>query len=249
MIKKTLKTILVLSFVVLAVAYLKKDNLPDNTEILPEIYQNPIQTKTDHSPFNIEAENMVYSIKPLYNYELYGMVVSYHYCGVWWDIYHHDLWKDYINIKDLCVVWGENIETEVYKDMEFSSNSWTCNYRWPDSQVKKRFCKTCLSNNHLLSEYQGIKRKLMNTEIGDQIYIKGYLAEYSQEASSFKRGTSITRTDTGNGACETIYIEDYQILKKANAVWHHLFGFSKYAVLCCILLLFIMFFTSKHNPD
>jgi hypothetical protein len=247
MTKKLLRIILVVSFVIFAASYIKKDGFPDNTEILDDLYTPPVQTKVYMDAFDIEVEDVVYTIQPLYSYELYGMVVSQHYCGVWWDMYHHDLWKDFINIKDLCVVWGENIETEVYKDMEFSSNSWTCNYRWPNSEVRKRFCKTCLSNNHILSESKTINRLLMDTEVGDQIYLKGYLAQYSHSNNSFNRGTSITRTDTGNEACETIYIEDYEILKKANPQWRMLYTLSKYAVFLSLFLMLAIFIFSKKD--
>jgi hypothetical protein len=50
------------------------------------------------------------------------------------------------------------------------------------------------------------------------------LASYRNPANHFFRGTSTVRTDTGNGACETIYVSEFQILKKANtrvrAVYH-----------------------------
>ena len=52
---------------------------------------------------------------------------------------------------------------------------------------------------------------------GDQIKIKGYLVDYKVAKDGqtlFTRGTSTTRTDNGNGACETIYVEDVEIIRK-----------------------------------
>jgi len=76
----------------------------------------------------------------------------------------------------------------------------------------------------------------METSVGDQIYFKGYLAEYAHSNRTFTRGTSTSRTDTGNGACETVYVEDYQILRQANRAgdWH--LGFqntSSWELSCC----------------
>ena len=48
--------------------------------------------------------------------------------------------------------------------------------------------------------------------------IKGMLANYENQANNFERGTSITRTDTGNGACETVYVTDFSIVKKGQQV-------------------------------
>jgi hypothetical protein len=60
----------------------------------------------------------------------------------------------------------------------------------------------------------------------------------------FHRGTSTNRIDTGNGACETIYVEDYQILKTGNPFWRVTFTISKYVILGSLLLLIIRFFRS-----
>jgi hypothetical protein len=49
----------------------------------------------------------------------------------------------------------------------------------------------------------------MASEPGDHIRLKGVLAKYANKDSGFNRGTSITREDTGNGACETIYLNEF----------------------------------------
>jgi hypothetical protein len=74
--------------------------------------------------------------------------------------------------------------------------------------------------------------------------LRGYLAEYSHSNRDFHRGTSTHRTDTGNGACETIYVEDYQILKTGNPFWRMTHTFSKYVILLSLLLLITRFFRS-----
>lgn len=239
-----LRLTLLISIGLFAISYLLKDNLPDGGDILEELLQHPVQREVDMAPFEIEAGEIVYTITPLYTYELYGMVVSHHNCGTWWDIYHHDQWKDFINVKDLCVIWGNNLQTEVYKDMRFTSDSWTCTYYWPNHEVGSRFDYTRLSNNHLLSHDESVTKALLKTESGDQIYLRGYLAEYSHSNMDFLRGTSTNRTDTGNGACETIYVEDYQILKIGNPFWRMTFTISKYVILGSLALLIIRFFRS-----
>jgi hypothetical protein len=239
-----LRVTLLVSIGLYAISYLLKDDLPDGDDILEDLLQHPVQTEVNMAPFEIEAGEIVYTITPLYTYELYGMVVSYHNCGTWWDIYHHDQWKDFINVKDLCVLWGNNVETEVYKDMRFTSDSWTCTYYWPNDEVGSRFNHTCLSNNHILSHDASVTKAILKTGSGDQIYLRGYLAEYSHSNKDFLRGTSTNRTDTGNGACETIYVEDYQILKTGNPFWRMTFKTSKYVILGSLLLILIRFFRS-----
>ena len=235
---------LLLSIPLLVISYLLKDDLPDREDILEDLVHDPVQTAVNMVPFEIQTEEIVYTITPLHAYELYGLVVSHHNCGTWWDIYHHDQWKDFVNVKDLCVLWGSNVQTEVYKDMRFTSDSWTCTYYWPNHEVGAKFNHTCLSNNHLLSHDESVTKSLLKTSRGDQIHLRGYLAEYSHSNGDFRRGTSTRRTDTGNGACETIYVEEYEILKTGNPFWRMTFTISKHAILLSLLLIIIRFFRS-----
>ena len=39
---------------------------------------------------------------------------------------------------------------------------------------------------------------------------------------AFKRGTSLTRDDTGNGACETIYVQEVEVLRAGGGPWRWL---------------------------
>lgn len=242
-IKKTIKIILLISIILFAVSYFQKDNLPDKQNIVSQLDQKPIQSETSEKSFTVEKEGVVYEIKPLFDYELYGLVVSYNNSKNWFD-YYHEKWNDFINIKDLCVIWGDNINSEVYKSMKFKSGSWTCFAKFKnnaDENMWSKFRNDSLSNNHILSNDEEINKKLMNVEEGDQIYLKGYLVEYSN-SEGFKRGSSTLRTDTGNGACETIYITDFQIIKKGNEEWHSLYDISKYSIIICLIILFLFLF-------
>jgi len=76
--------------------------------------------------------------------------------------------------------------------------------------------------------------------VGDQVRIKGKLinvyAKLVGNRSEFdsewlKWNTSITRTDTGAGACEVIYVEDVQILRKANSISYYLYNLSSWSLL------------------
>lgn len=230
-----LKVALLMGLVLFALSILYKNRLPDSPDIVEDVYQHPVQQETGKEPFTVTAGDITYTITPLYRYELWGMIVSLHRSGGWLDMYHHQIWKDFINTKDVCVVWGaQNIRSEIYKRLKFSSDTWTCYYYWPDRETISLFDQSCLSNNHLLSDDKELNKIVMKAEIGDQIRFKGYLSNYSHSNNAFTRGTSTTRKDTGNGACETIYLEEFEILKRANPVWRCTYAFSKYLIFFCI---------------
>ena len=220
-------------FVILAVsAKMNGTKLPDSAEILPELQTEPVQTRIAKDPFSVQVDEFTYLVKPLYEYALYGLVVSKHHSDSIFD-YHHKRWNDYLNMADLCVVWGSNTNANLHKKLAFENTTWTCWVRWNDRLTAANFRGTQLSNNHLLSEDDYIVDKIKSAEVGDQIYLSGYLAEYYQ--GTFSRGTSTVRDDTGNGACETIYVEQFDILQTANRGWRLLAFLSWFFAAGCFL--------------
>lgn len=145
------------------------------------------------------------------------MVVSLHDADDFLDISHHGSWQDFINLRDLCVIWGDNLSKGLYQKMDFENDSWTCWFSTKDNATWKAFQMDGLSNNHILADDEWLRESIKSAEHGDFIQFTGYLAEYENPANQFKRGTSTIRTDTGNGACETIYLTDFRILRKANS--------------------------------
>lgn len=54
-------------------------------------------------------------------------------------------------------------------------------------------------------------------------FLRAYLAEYSHHhGMPFKRGTSTVRTDSDNGAYETGYVENFEILQHGGGPWRTL---------------------------
>ncbi len=242
--RKIIKIALIASMVIFVITLYPKDKIPEKDEILKNLYQDPVQTETTKEPFEVEKNGITYTITPFYDYELNGMIVSYNNSSNWLD-YYHEKWEDFLNMKDICVIWGENVETEIHKKMKFNNGSWTCYFEFkPDTNNNdwSQFKNENLSNNHLLSNSEEINKKIMSVEKGDQIYLKGYLVKYAKKDRSFERGTSATRTDQGNGACETIYVEDFQILKKANPELREIHLHSQYVIGACLALLMILLF-------
>jgi hypothetical protein len=93
-----------------------------------------------------------------------------------------------------------------------------------------------------------IMTQVNNLARGDQIKIKGKLVNAiinpigKAGVSSITWNTSISRTDSGAGACEVIYVEDIQILREANIVSRILFRISSYGLLLLIAWNVFKFF-------
>lgn len=238
--RRTLQIVFWITIVTLAFSFFMRDRFPASNSILNELEREPIQTETTTPPFQIEKGQVPYTITPLYNYDLVGFVVSEHRTDTWFD-YYHKQWNDSFNVKDLCVIWGDNAMSGIYNNMKFKSGSWTCYYSSSDYATWNAFSHNALSNNHLLTASPEIEKLLLSIRRGDQVRIKGYLAEY-KDNEGFKRGSSITRNDTGNGACETVYVSELQLLRQANPIWRSLFTFSLYLLILITILRIIFFF-------
>ena len=245
--EKIFKILFVLSLTASLYLYFTKDVLPAPSFYDLDQLSDPLQTPTQQKDFTTRASGENYIITPKFDYELDGVVVSYHNSDGFDDVTHHRRWKDFINLRDLCVVWGDNIKSGVYRDMDFHNGTWTCWYSWPNSEVGSRFEKTQLSNNHVLIDDDAIKQALMKSEPGDHIRLKGMLVEYSNPGNGFRRGTSITRTDTGNGACETIYVTDFELIKKANRTLRVFYSFTFWTAIISLLGVIVMLFVAPYR--
>jgi len=228
----------------MAWSFVHKDKLPE-----PDFYQlrqlaEPRQSALRRRPFKVRTGDQTYRIDPKFGYELNGVVVSYHDADSISDIYHDSLWSDYLNLRDLCVIWGDNVANGVYRDMHFNNTTWTCWAHWPDHATGARFDISQLSNNHLLTDQDHVKRQIMEAEPGDQIRFRGYLASYSNLGNGFSRGTSVTRTDRGNGACETVYVTDFEVVGKANRGWRRLFSFAAGLTVISLCGVLVMLFVA-----
>src|SRR5262245_13749089 len=230
-----LRVVLVGSAALVALAWWQRDALPPPDAVVSAAREDPAQTETEAAPFRTTVGGVEYTVRPLYAYDLTGVVVSKHDADTWWD-YIHQAWQDELNVTDLCVIWGVNARTANYRELEYWSGQFECNVRTASTEVWRAFSMSALSNNHLLTDDAAIARTLKRARVGDQVHFRGYLAEYSHEhGQRFFRGTSTTRTDTGNGACETVFATEAEIVREGNHGWRLLYklGLAMFAVALC----------------
>ncbi|MGZ5479021.1 MAG: hypothetical protein ACXWGZ_05470, partial [Candidatus Aminicenantales bacterium] len=63
---------------------------------------------------------------------------------------------------------------------------------------------------------------------------------YGVKGAPYARRSSTLRTDRGNGACEVVYVTEFEILREANSAWRTLYKLSlSLIVLSLAALIFI----------
>ena len=70
------------------------------------------------------------------------------------------------------------------------------------------------ANMHMIPANPAVEKDLKRLRPGELVRIKGYLVDVDH-ASGWMWRTSLTREDTGQGACEIVYVEDVQRLTDA----------------------------------
>lgn len=204
--------------ITLALGMRNKGSLPHADEMVPEVHRAPMQSDTSRAPFSFSYRGSSYTVTPQAEYEISGVVVTHNNISGIGDAYHT---SDSVDMKDVCVVWGSNVLNDNYRSMKYASEPWTCVIETQDSTVWNRFFPDELSNNHLLAADEAVQQRIRSVRVGDQIHFRGMLVDYCPaQYPEMVRHSSLVRTDTGNGACEVVFVEDFQILKRATPGWY-----------------------------
>jgi len=208
--------LLAASAVALVVCFWNRNDIPGSIELDARLADEPRQRPVIEQPLTLRYSDVDYRVEPLYEYELHGLVVSYRQHDG--ESFMHRWSNDHLNMADVCVIWGDSAESEHLGKLKFWNGIFTCNVQTRDSEAWASFDIYELANNHLISADPRIRDRVADVRIGDQIRVKGRLARYGAEGGGL-RGTSTTREDTGDGACETILVEEFAIVERGSSSW------------------------------
>jgi len=207
-----------ISGLILIVSFWNRHAWPDNLPLAEALAFEPKQSPVNQALQTVQYNDLTFTVQPRFSYELSGLVVSKRVHEADYKGSLHGLSQDYLNVADLCVVWGESADPSILKHFSFSNGQFTCNFQTRSDEAWQAFNPEQLSNNHVLAVDESVRKTLAEATIGDQIVLRGYLADYTNP-KGFLRKTSTTRTDTGNGACETIWVEQASIIGTMQSRW------------------------------
>lgn len=243
---KVSKILFLIFLIAFIVTFFVQKNYRSVNEFHPDVLKAPSQVKiADQSKIRFIQDEYEYILTPLFSYQISGFVVhkmDYR----WFSIYK----SDSVFPLDLCLIWGDNVKSGVYKSkqLRFSQDMRFCFWRYNGNDVN--LSGTDISNNHLLVQNDGILKEINSVYPGDQVEIKGKLINIqarnlgepgTYDPSYFEINSSTTMNDTGAGACEIIYVEDFDILQRGHPrVWYtHKISF--YALIGFVILNILFF--------
>lgn len=117
---------------------------------------------------------------------------------------------------DLALGWGVMSDQRTIDNLDIAQSS-----RFYVMAPKQ--CSTALpwpvlmrssANMHMIPANDDLRERLLNVRVGSIIQLKGYLVGV-QMGGQWVWVSSLSRTDTGNGACEIVWVEELSILQHA----------------------------------
>ena len=94
-------------------------------------------------------------------------------------------------------------------DISQSSRWYRTKYELP-SPIPEQQIIFNSSNMHMIPASKGIERSLKKLREGDIVLIRGYLVDVDHDSGWYWR-SSMSRNDTGDGACELVFVESMSV--------------------------------------
>ena len=108
---------------------------------------------------------------------------------------------------DLALGWKRMADSDVYKALNIRQNSRFYFYSWKDTPpIPHQEIIETSANMHLIPADKSVENALSKAKEGKFIRIKGLLVEVTNDKGWTWR-SSLTRSDSGAGACELIFVE------------------------------------------
>ena len=113
--------------------------------------------------------------------------------------------------EDLALGWGRMSDSAVLAKIDISQSGRFYYWHVNEFPIPRREIETSSANMHMIPADAGVKHELEQVRAGQVVHIEGFLVDASR-ANGWHWRTSMTRDDTGAGACELVYVESLDIL-------------------------------------
>jgi len=159
----------------------------------------PLQENLDDGP---RWEIGEYAVHALARLELDARVLSA-------ERYRFDREADLAPI-DLALGWGPMSANAVLDTLDISQGGRF--YRWSSSEpmIEPGEILRHSSNMHMVPLDAATRATLLDARRGSLVHVKGWLIE-AQAKDGWSWRSSLTRNDTGSGACELVLVEDVEL--------------------------------------
>jgi hypothetical protein len=111
---------------------------------------------------------------------------------------------------DLALGWGRMSDSAVLDKIEISQSGRFYFWRVSEFPIPENEIIESSANMHLIPADATIQREIERTRVGDVVSFDGYLVE-ADGPNGYKWVSSLSRSDSGAGACELVWVEHFDI--------------------------------------
>ena len=158
------------------------------------VVQEPLQSKADLAPFRLRD----YVIQPQAKYDIEARVLS-------TERYRFDGGSNLAPI-DFAVGWGPMSDSAVLNHFRITQGARFFTVYPDDAAIDLSLALRSAANMHLIPADSAIADRLMSVRVGSVVHLQGFLVNVTRD-DGFYWNTSLTRDDSGNGACELFFVQ------------------------------------------
>jgi len=112
---------------------------------------------------------------------------------------------------DLVLGWGRMSDENVLKDISITQGGRFYYWRVNTFPIPREEIQTHSANMHMIPADAGVRKALQSIRVGNVVRLHGYLVE-AKAADGWRWKSSLTREDTGSGACELVLVQSVEVL-------------------------------------
>jgi hypothetical protein len=124
--------------------------------------------------------------------------------------YHFDAISDLVP-EDLALGWGPMSDNQVLAAFDISQGarfySWRPRAALP---IERQAVIEHSANTHVIPADAGVGKQLARLRVGQVVHLRGLLVDATRDDGAWMH-TSLSRSDTGAGACEVMLVEELQV--------------------------------------
>jgi len=107
---------------------------------------------------------------------------------------------------DLALGWGRMSDSAVLDRIDIRQSGRFYYWHVENFPIPRREIETSSANMHMIPADPDVKRQLEQVRTGELVHLEGFLVDASRPGG-WHWNSSLSRDDTGAGACELVYVE------------------------------------------
>jgi len=159
---------------------------------------DPAQTACDPQSWDVNG----YKVSALAAFSMKARVLS-------TERYHFDREADLVP-EDVAFGWGQMSDKRVLEQIDIDQSGRFYHWSCQEFPISRGNIETHSANMHLIPADAEVKHTILSLRRGQVVSLEGFLVR-ADSSDGWRWISSLTRNDTGAGACELVYVQRLEV--------------------------------------